>query len=91
MNGIERQKATAESPISYRYLRRFNLGAGILHLIQGIVMLSLGTLLEWNQDIYTFYLKLNIRPGIPLRIEALPTPSILFTATYLGVIVASFP
>jgi hypothetical protein len=91
MNFKERQEIIAKSPISFGYLKRFNLGAGILHLITGILMLSLGTLLKWNRDIYTFYLKLSINTGPPLKIEALPNPQILFTASYLGVIVASFP
>lgn len=91
MNFKERQEIIAKSPISFGYLKRFNLGAGILHLITGMLMLSLGTLLKWNRDIYTFYLKLSINTGPPLKIEALPNPQILFTASYLGVIVASFP
>ncbi len=91
MNFKERQEIIAKSPISFSYLKRFNLGAGVLHLVQGILMLSLGTLLKWNRDIYTFYLKLNINAGPPLKIEALPNPQIFFTASYLGVIVASFP
>jgi hypothetical protein len=91
MNFRERQEIIAKSPISFSHLKGFNLGAGVLHLIQGILMLSLGTLLKWNRDIYTFYLRLSIIPGPPFRIEALPSPQILFTASYLGVIVASFP
>jgi hypothetical protein len=91
MNTKERQENIAKSPISFDYLKRFNTGAGILHLIQGILMLSLGSLLKWERTIYTFYLKLNIITGPPLQIEVGPNPQILFTATYLGVIVASFP
>ena len=91
MNYKERQKIIASSPISFSYLKRFNAAAGILHLIQGIIMLSLGTLLEWERNIYTFYLKLNIITGPPLQIEVMPDPQILFTVGYLGVIVASFP
>jgi hypothetical protein len=91
MNYKERQKIIASSPISFSYLKRFNTAAGILHLIQGIIMLSLGTLLEWERNIYTFYLKLNITTGPPLQIEVTPNPQILFTVGYLGVIVASFP
>jgi hypothetical protein len=60
MNYKERQEIIAKSPISFGYLKRFNLAAGILHLMQGILMLSLGVLLEWNQPIYTFYLKFDI-------------------------------
>lgn len=93
MNSRERQEIIAKSPISFGYLKRFNLGAGVLHLVQGILMLSLGTLLEWERTIYTFYLKINIDPGPPVRFlgPPFPDPQMLFTARYLGVIVASFP
>ena len=65
MNYKERQEIIAKSPISFSYLKKFNLGAGILHLSQGIIMLALGTLLTWERDIYTFYLKLDITAGPP--------------------------
>ena len=91
MNFRERQEIIAKSTISFGYLKRFNLGAGILHLIQGILMLSLGTLLNWERTIYTFYLKLNIMTGPPLVIVVTPNPQVFFTLSYLGVIVASFP
>ena len=92
MNYKERQEIIANSPISFSYLKRFNTAAGILHLIQGIIMLSLGSLLEWERDIYTFYLKLRITVGPPMGgIIVMPDPQILFTVGYLGVIVAAFP
>ncbi|MEM2912389.1 MAG: heliorhodopsin HeR [Candidatus Bathyarchaeia archaeon] len=88
MNYKERQKIIASSSISFAGLRRLNIGAGILHLVNAILMLVLGFLLEWNQPIYTFYLKFDISK-VPFK--AYPDPQILFTASYLGVIVASFP
>jgi hypothetical protein len=91
LNYKERQEIIAKSPISFGYLKRFNLGAGILHLTQGILMLALGTLLTWEQTIYTFYLKLNIITGPPPTFEVAPDPQVFFTLSYLGVIVASFP
>ena len=91
MNYKERQEIIAESPISFSYLKRFNLGAGSLHLIQGILMLTLGTLLTWERPIYTFYLKFSITPGSPSIFDIAPNPQILFTLSYIGVIVASFP
>ncbi len=91
MNYKERQEIIANSPISFGYLKRFNAAAGSLHLIQGIIMLFLGGLLEWERNIYTFYLKLNIATGPPLKIEVMPDPQVVFTIGYLGVIVASFP
>lgn len=89
MNHKERQRIIADSPISFGYLKWFNAAAGVLHLIQGMIMLSLGSLLEWERSIYTFYPELNIISGPPF--EVTPTPQILFTVGYLGVIMASFP
>jgi len=54
-------------------------------------MLLLGSLLEWERDIYTFYPNLNIVMGPPLQIDVVPNPQILGTVGYLGVMVASFP
>lgn len=87
MNYEERLKIIAQSPISFNYLKRFNIAAGVLHLSQGILMLALGTLISWERDIYTFYLKFSIGPPISVA----PNPQVLFTLTNLGVIVASFP
>ena len=91
MNYKERQEIIAKSPISFSYLKRFNIAAGILHLIQGLLMLSLGTQLEWERTIYTFYPKFTIIQGPPFSIDISPDPQIFFTLGYLGVIVASFP
>jgi len=92
MNYEERRKIIADSPISFSYLKRFNTAAGVLHLIQGITMLSLGLLLTWTQDIYTFYLRFReISPGPPPMFEVAPEAQILFTIGFLGVILASFP
>ena len=91
MNYKDRQEIIAKSPISFSYLKKFNLGAGILHLSQGMIMLALGTLLTWERDIYTFYLKLDITTGPPLVFNIAPDPQVWFTLSYLGIIVASFP
>jgi len=91
LNYKERQEIIVKSPISFSYLKKFNIGAGILHLSQGIIMLALGTLLTWERDIYTFYLKLDITPGSPPIFNIAPDPQIWFTLGYLGAIVASFP
>jgi uncharacterized membrane protein len=92
MNSEERKGIIAKSPISFKYLKRFNTAAGILHLIQGIIMLVLGLQLEWSRDIYTFYMKLNIvnTGQIPI-FNAVPDPQVFFTIGYLGAILASFP
>ncbi|UCH37931.1 MAG: heliorhodopsin HeR, partial [Candidatus Bathyarchaeota archaeon] len=75
----------------FGYLKRFNIFAGLLHLVQGIMMLVLGGLLSWERGIYTFYPKLDIVVGPPFSIDIVPNPQILFSIEYLGVIVASFP
>jgi len=91
MDYRKRQEIIASSPISFKYLKRFNTAAGVLHLVQGVIMLILGSLLNWERGIYTFYPKLNIVVGPPFRIDIIPDPQILITIGYLGVIVASFP
>lgn len=91
MDYRKRQEIIASSPVSFGYLKRFNTAAGILHLVQGIVMLLLGLLLEWERDIYSFYLDIDIIQGPPPRFEIVPDPQVVFTLGYLGVIIASFP
>ncbi|MCJ7632159.1 heliorhodopsin HeR, partial [Candidatus Bathyarchaeota archaeon] len=91
MNYKERQEITAKSPISFAYLRRFNIGAGILHFVQGIVMVALGLYKAYNLDVYTFYLKFNIINTNPFVIQIGPDPRILFTIGYIGVSAALFP
>lgn len=53
-------------------------------------MLILGTLLSWQQEFYTFYLKLNINVGPPLQVTVAPDPQVLLTVSNLGIFVASF-
>jgi hypothetical protein len=91
MDYKERQEIISKSPISYSYLKRINIAAGILHLIQGLIMLSLGLLISWTRDIYTFYLNFNIISTNPFSFLVVPNPQVVFTLSYLGVILASFP
>ncbi|UCD96040.1 MAG: heliorhodopsin HeR [Candidatus Bathyarchaeota archaeon] len=91
MDNPERLKIIASSPISFGYLKRFNAIAGVLHLAQGIIMLALGLLLDWSRDIYTFYLDIDILSTEPFLFEVVPNPQILFTVSFLGAILASFP
>jgi len=89
MDRKERLENIAKSPISFPYLRRFNIGAGFLHLAQGIIMVALGLLKTYPRDIYTFYLKFEmISPSI---FQVGPNPQVLFTIDYVGVIAALFP
>jgi hypothetical protein len=85
MNYRERQEIIASSPISFPYLKRFNAAAGVLHLIQGILMLALGFLLKWPLNIYTTYLKITGPP------PWLPSNQLLFSFNNLGIVLASFP
>ena len=91
MNYKERQEIIAKSPISFAYLKRFNIGAGILHFVQGIIMVALGFYKAYNLDVYTFYLKFNIINTNPFVIQIGPDPKILFTIGYIGVAAALFP
>jgi hypothetical protein len=91
MNKEERRAIIADSPISLAYLKRFNIAAGILHMIQGILMLYLGLTLEWERDIYTFYLNINILSLDPPVFQVAHDPVLAFTIGSLGVILASFP
>ena len=90
MNYKERQEIIAGSPISFEYLKRFNTIAAVLHLIQGMAMLFLGLLLEFERDVYTFYLDIDIISISPPIFEVIPNPQILFTVEFIGAILASF-
>jgi hypothetical protein len=93
MNYKERQEIIAKSPISFNYLKRFNTLAGILQLINGLVMLVLTLLLTWPKgtDIYTFYLTfVHANPTSP-AFYALPNPQVIFTVNRLGALLAAFP
>ncbi len=54
-------------------------------------MLVLGTQLEWERSLYTFYTKLTINQGPPLTIDVTPDSQVWLSIGYLVVIVASFP
>jgi len=90
MDNVERIKMIEKSPISFEGLRKLNIAAGTLHLIQGLLMVALGYLLTWDRDIYTFYLKFKVLSLNPPSFQVLPNPEVAFTVSYLGVILASF-
>ncbi|MGV9171507.1 MAG: heliorhodopsin HeR [Promethearchaeia archaeon] len=79
----------SKEPITYEYLKHFNRNAGILHLIQGILMVFLGTILDFAQDIYTLYTNFYMDPET-FETEILPDPQLLFTFEALGIAVGSF-
>jgi hypothetical protein len=93
MNYKERQEIIAKSPISFPYLKRFNIGAGILQLINGIVILALTFSLTWPKgtDIYTFYLQFAHVSETNPMIFAVPNPQVVFTLSHLGILLAAFP
>jgi uncharacterized membrane protein len=90
MDNDLRREIIAKSPISISGLRKLNIGAGTLHLIQGIIMLGLGLTLTWNREIYTFYIKFKIISLNPPNFQVLPDPQVAFNLGYLGVILSSF-
>lgn len=93
MNYKERQEIIAKSPITSNYLKRFNIGAGILQLINGIIILALTFTLTWPKgtDVYTFYLNFqHVSPASPAIFGA-PNPQVFFTINYLGALLAAFP
>jgi hypothetical protein len=89
MNFKERQDIIGNSSISSDYLQKFNRNMGILHLIQGILMLTVGAILEFSRDVYTFYLDFQLVTP-PATFEILPNPQVLFTFSYVGAVLASF-
>jgi len=91
MNTAQETEGASSSSISFSYLKKFNIGAGVLHLITGALMLFLGLTLEWSQDVYTIYLDFEIISYDPFEFQVIPTPEVLFTLTNIGVILASFP
>ncbi|HZW83552.1 MAG TPA: heliorhodopsin HeR [Candidatus Deferrimicrobium sp.] len=93
MNYKERQEIIAKSPISFPYLKRFNIGAGILQLINGIVILAITFTLTWPKgtDLYTFYLSFqHVSPTNPAFFGA-PDPQVIFSVNHLGALLAAFP
>jgi hypothetical protein len=93
MNYKERQEIIEKSPISFPYLKRFNIGAGILQLINGIIILALTFTLTWPKgtDLYTFYLSFqHVSPTNPAFFGA-PTPQVIFSVNHLGALLAAFP
>jgi len=90
MDNDLRRELISKSPITMESLRKLNIGAGALHLVQGVLMLALGTLLTWERDIYTFYLKFEVIPSAPPVFQVVPNPQVAFTITYLGALLASF-
>jgi sulfite exporter TauE/SafE len=81
----------SKSNITASYLKKFNIAAGALHLIMGVLMLILGLTLEWEADLYTFHIDFNVISTDPFIIEVGPAPTVLYTVTNIGVILASFP
>jgi hypothetical protein len=93
MNFKERQEIIAKSSISFPYLKRFNIGAGIIQLINGIIILALTFTLTWPKgtDLYTFYLSFqHVSPTNP-AFFGVPTPQIIFAVNHLGALLAAFP
>ena len=96
INYKERQQIIAKSPITFQYLKRFNIGAGILQLINGLAILTLTFALKWpvGTSIYTFYLKFTCALPVgasKFALFAAPNPQVVFTISHLGILLAAFP
>ena len=72
------------SPITPEYLVRFNKAMFVLHLIQGVLMIIAGQVLEFSRDLYTFYYDYS---GFPI---IAPNPEVAFAFDALGALVGSF-
>ncbi|MBD3342898.1 MAG: hypothetical protein GF353_27615 [Candidatus Lokiarchaeota archaeon] len=79
----------ANEPITYKYLKHFNRNAGILHLIQGILMVFLGSILDFSREIYTTYVDFQFNDDT-LEFELVPTPQEIFVFESLGIYVGAF-
>ena len=90
MDNDLRRELIAKSPITLGGLKKLNIAAGILHLIQGIIMLGLGLTLTWNRELYTFYIKFKILSLTPPNFQVLPDPQVVFKLEYLGILLSSF-
>lgn len=83
-----------ELPITFSYLRKFNKAMGVLHLVQGLLILTLGLIVEnvrnFSIDIYTYYLGIKeLRPDGPPIFE--PTPEVIFTFQNIaGILLSTF-
>ncbi|MBD3187313.1 hypothetical protein GF325_10820 [Candidatus Bathyarchaeota archaeon] len=75
------------SPITPQYLTRFNKLMALLHLAQGIMMFFLGTLLDFEVSLFTYYTDFTgVGSGIPPTLN----PEIAFTITNVGAWVGLF-
>jgi len=78
-----------KSSIRPEYLTHFNKIMSLIHGIQGILMIILGTILEFNRDLYSFYFNydgLSQIPPIPPYVD----PQVVYSFTALGATVGTF-
>ena len=57
MNSIEKSEdgwLIPKSPITFDYLKRFNRNMGILHLVQGLLMVLFGLIVANNYIIFPY-------------------------------------
>lgn len=79
-----------DSPISFSYLRKFNLGMGILHTVQAVIMALLGISSDFTRPIQTFYLDFVGAGNGPEGSSFAPTPETWFVFDSVGLWVAGF-
>ncbi|MHA2504535.1 MAG: hypothetical protein ACXAE3_16905, partial [Candidatus Kariarchaeaceae archaeon] len=81
-----------DSPISFPYLRKFNLVMGILHAIQAAIMVFLGSTAfpDFFRPLQTYYLEF-VGPGLgPGGSSFAPVAETIDTFDAVGVWVAGF-
>jgi hypothetical protein len=78
-----------KSPITPEYLTRFNKIMFVIHGLQGLLMILLGTVLEFSRDLYAFYWNYDGLSQIP-PIPPFVDPRVEYTFTALGAAVGSF-
>jgi hypothetical protein len=88
----EKTRVTIEgwqSTITPQYLTRFNKGMFVLHLAQGVLMMLLGSVLEFSRELYTFYFDFSGVTQLP-PIPPFVNPQPVYTFTALGALVGAF-
>src|SRR6056297_2401935 len=87
LNNDENSEKEWDSPITPEYYVKYNKKMFVLHLIQGVLMIILGTILDFSRDLYTFYYDYSgLNEGVPPA----PNPEVAIEFTALGALVGTF-
>jgi len=86
MTTSENNMEITDSPISFESLRKLNIIAMALHLVQGLLMLVIGlSMLDFRAELYTIYLEFVPGEGLVLG-----TPKTFFVLTNISPLISSF-